>query len=88
MKKVALTVAVLALGLASCAQNDGEANNAIGNDTYAENEADADLNAASNTTENAAGNALDQASNAIENAGEAVENAGEAVGEAAENAAE
>ena len=88
MKKVALTVAVLALGLTACAQNDGEANNAAGNDTYAENEADADLNAAGNTTENAAGNALDQASNAIENAGEAVENAGEAVGEAAENAAE
>lgn len=86
MKKVALTVAVLALGLAACAQNDGEANNAAANDTYAENEADADLNAAANTTENAAGNALDAASNAIENAGEAVENAGEAVGEAADNA--
>ncbi len=86
MKKVALTVAVLALGLAACAQNDGEANNAMANDTYVENEADADLNLASNTTENAAGNALDDASNAIENAGEAVENAGDAVGEAAENA--
>ncbi len=79
MKKVALTVAVLALGLAACAQNDGEANNVLANDTYVENEADADLNLASNTTENAAGNALDDASNAIENAGEAVENAGEAV---------
>lgn len=78
MKTVALTVAVLALGLAACEKNDG-ANNVAANDAYAENAADADLNAASNTTENAAGNALDDASNAIDNAGEAVENAGEAV---------
>ncbi len=88
MKKVALTVAVLALSLAACAQNDGEANNAAANDTYGENEADADLNAAANTTENAAGNALDSATNAVENAGEALENAGEAVEDSAENAAE
>ena len=88
MKKVALTVAVLTLSLAACAQNNGEANNAAANDTYAENEADADLNAAGNTTENAAGNALDSASNAIENAGEALENAGEAVDDTAENTAE
>jgi outer membrane lipoprotein SlyB len=88
MKKVALTVAVLALGLAACAQNNDDANNAAANDTYAENEADADLNAAANTTENAAGNALDAATNAIDNAGEAVENAGEAVEEAADNTAE
>ena len=63
MKTIAVTVAVLALGLAACAQSD-DANNMAANDVY---------------TENAAGNALDTASNAIENAGEAVENAGEAV---------
>ena len=85
MKTVTLTVAVLALGLAACARDDDH-NNAAANDAYAENAADADLNAASNTTENAAENALDQASNAIDNAGEAVENAGEAVEEAADNA--
>lgn len=83
MKKIALTVAVLALGLAACAQ-DGEANNAAANDAYAVNEADGDMNAAVNTSENAAGNALDTASNAIDNATNAVENAGEAVENAAD----
>jgi outer membrane lipoprotein SlyB len=83
MKKVAVTVAVLALGLAGCAQND-ETNNMAANDIYTENAADDDLNLSLNETENAAGNALDEASNAIENASEAVENAGEAVENAAE----
>jgi outer membrane lipoprotein SlyB len=78
MKKIAVTVAVLALGLTACAQSD-DANNMAANDVYTENAADADLNMSLNDTENAAGNALDTASNAIENAGEAVENAGEAV---------
>ena len=78
MKKVAVTVAVLALGLTACAQSD-DANNMATNDVYTENAADADLNMSLNDTENAAGNALDEATNAIENAGEAVENAGEAV---------
>ena len=77
MKKVALTVAVLALGLAAC-------------ETKTENAADA--NAVENTTEadaNAAmtvDNALDAAGNAVDNAGDAVENAGDAVANAAENA--
>jgi hypothetical protein len=84
MKKVAVTVAVLALGLAACAKNDNADNNVAANDTYAENTADADMNAA---TDNAAGNALDAASNAIDNAGAAVENAGDAVENAADNAA-
>jgi len=86
MKTFALTVAVLSLGLAACAKNDGDADNVAANDIYAENAADADLDAASNTTDNAAGNALDQASNAIDNADEAVENAGEAVEDAVDNA--
>jgi outer membrane lipoprotein SlyB len=76
MKKVAVTVAVLALGLAACAKN--EANNMAANDMYAENAAEADMNASMNAEE-AAGNALENASNAIENAGEAVDNAGAAV---------
>jgi outer membrane lipoprotein SlyB len=84
MKKIAVTVAVLALGLAACAKSD-DANNMSANDTYTENAADADTNASMNDAENVAGNALDAASNAIDNAGEAVENAGEAVENAATN---
>lgn len=82
MKKVAVTVAVLALGLAACAKTDNADNNAATNDAYAENAADADMNAA---TDNAAGNALDAASNAIDNASNAVDNAGDAVSNAASN---
>ena len=85
MKKIAVTVAVLALGLAACAKSD-DANNVSANDTYTENAADTDMNASMNDVENVAGNALDAASNAIDNAGEAVENAGEAVENAADNA--
>jgi outer membrane lipoprotein SlyB len=77
MNKVAVTVAVLALGLAACAKND--ANNMAANDMYSENATDTDMNASMNDTENAAGNALDAASNAIDNASSAVENAGDAV---------
>ncbi len=77
MKKVAVTVAVLALGLAACeAQNR---DNAVGNEANVEEAANADTTAATNDAEMAAENALDTASNAIENAGQAVENAGEAV---------
>ena len=83
MKKVAVTVAVLALGLAACAKND--ANNMAANDMYSENAAETDMNAAMTDTENAAGNALDAAGNAIENAGNAVENAGDAVENATTN---
>jgi predicted small secreted protein len=77
MKKVAVTVAVLALGLAACeAQNQ---DNAVGNEANVEEAADADTIVATNDAEMAAENALDTASNAIENAGKAVENAGEVV---------
>ncbi|HET7316183.1 MAG TPA: hypothetical protein VFI88_02010 [Sphingomicrobium sp.] len=77
MKKVAVTVAVLALGLAACAKNN-DADNMTANDMYTENTADTDMNMSINAEE-AASNALDTASNAIDNAGEAVENAGDAV---------
>ena len=77
MKKVALTVAVLALGLAAC---DKKADDAA-NNVAAENAVEADANAALESADNA----LDAAGNAVENAGEAVENAGESVDAAAGN---
>ena len=84
MKKVALTVAVLALGLAACNKNDAD-NNAA-NETAVENNAEYDVNAATNDATTAADNALNAADNALDNAGNAVENAADAVGNAAENA--
>ena len=81
MKKIALTVAVLGLGLAAC-ENRAEENTA--NETAVENEAVTDTNMGVDAA-NAADNALDAAGNAIENAGEAVENAGEAVENATTN---
>ena len=80
MKKVALTVAVLALGLAAC--QDNAPDNNVSDINTIETEAAADVNAA----DNAADNALDAAGNAVEDAGNAVENAGEAMENAAENA--
>jgi predicted small secreted protein len=78
MKKVALTVAVLALGLAACGtKTENAADNAA-----AENAVETDANAAMTVD-----NALDAAGNEVSNAGEAVENAGEAVENAAGNAA-
>jgi|GEM_PF-1510580 len=82
MKTIAVTVAVLALGLAACESRTEEA---VENDTNVENAAEADTNAATNDAANAADNALDSAGNAIEDAGNAVENAGEAVENAADN---
>ena len=80
MKKVALTVAVLALGLAAC--EDTAPDNETSTVNTVETEAASDINAA----DNAADNALDAAGNAIEDAGNSVENAGEAVENATENA--
>ena len=80
MKKVALTVAVLTLGLAAC--QDNAADNEASTVNTIENEAEADVNAA----DLSADNALDAAGNAVEDAGNAVENAGEAVDNAVENA--
>ena len=85
MKKVAVTVAVLALGLAACAKSTDANNDMTANDMYTENAADTDTNVSMDATENAAGNALESAGNAIDNAQEAVENAGEAVENAATN---
>jgi predicted small secreted protein len=76
MKKVAVTVAVLALGLAACQDNAAD-NNASAVNTV-ETEAEADVNNATTAADdalNAAGNAVDDAGNAVENAGDAVENA-------------
>ena len=86
MKKVAVTVAVLALGLAAC--QDNAPDNATSTENTIETEAATDVNASTIDAGNAAENALDAAGNAIDNAGEAVENAAEATGEAADNAAE
>ncbi|MGH6659746.1 MAG: hypothetical protein ACREBP_08155 [Sphingomicrobium sp.] len=80
MKKIAVTVAVLALGLAACTKND--ADNAAVNETAVENAADADVNAATASADNA----LDAAGNAVDAAGNAVENAADAVDDAATNA--
>jgi hypothetical protein len=80
MKKVALTVAVLALGLAACESKTEEAVENVA----VENAVESDVNAA----EVAVDNALDAAGNAVDNAGEAVENAADAAGDAAENAAQ
>jgi hypothetical protein len=83
MKKIAMAVAVLALGLAACAKNN--ANNVAGNDMGTENAATTDMNAATNDTTNAASNALDEASNNLAVASNAVENATVAVNNAASN---
>ena len=80
MKKVALTVAVLALGLAACESKTEEAVENVA----VENAVESDVNAA----EVAVDNALDAAGNAVENTGEAVENAADATADAAENAAQ
>ena len=82
MKKVALTVAVLALGLAACESKTADA---VEN-TSVENAIEADAAAA----DNAVDKALDDAGNAVENTGNAVANTGEAIentAEAADNAA-
>jgi hypothetical protein len=74
MKKVALTVAVLALGLAACQKN---ADNNAANETAVENNADLDVNAATTNADealNAAGNAVDNAGAAVNNASNAVAN--------------
>jgi hypothetical protein len=83
MKKVAVTVAVLALGLAACEARTEE--NATANEVAVENEAVEDVNMGLEDAGNAAENALDAAANAAENTVEAVENASEAVEENAAN---
>ena len=80
MKKVALTVAVLALGLAAC--EDNAPDNATSTVNTVEMEANADTAAAANAVDNA----LDATANATENAANATENAANATENAAENA--
>jgi PBP1b-binding outer membrane lipoprotein LpoB len=78
MMKVAVTVAVLALGLAGCARDDDAANQDMtANEFYTENAAENDLDAT-----NAADNALLNAEQAIENVQDAADNAAEAVEDA------
>ncbi len=72
MKKVALTVAVLGLGLAACQDN------APDNEASAVNTVEMEANADTAAAANAVDNALDATENAVDNAGEAVENAAEA----------
>jgi predicted small secreted protein len=83
MKKIALTVAVLALGLAACHKNYAE-NNAA-NETAVENNAEYDVNAASNDATAVADNALNSAGNDINAAGNAVSNASNTVANATTN---
>ena len=80
MKKVALTVAVLALGLAACESRTADA---VDN-TAVENAVEADAMAADNSVDNA----LDAAGNTTgEDVANSIENGAEATGNAAENAA-
>ncbi len=72
MKKVAVTVAVLALGLAACAKNNAANNDMTSNDMYTENATGADMNAA--TPENVAENALENVQSDAQNAQAAVQN--------------
>ena len=85
MKKIAVTVAVLALGLAAC--QDNAPDNAVSTENTVEMEAETDVNAATTDAGNAADNALDAAGNAIDDAGNAVEGAANTVENAAEDAA-
>ncbi|MEO5578694.1 MAG: circumsporozoite protein [Sphingomicrobium sp.] len=62
MKKIALTVAVLALGLAAC--EDNAADNATSTLNTIETEANADTTAAGNAVDNA----LDATGNTVDNA--------------------
>ena len=62
MKKIAVTVAVLALGLAGC--NKTAADNTVNADTNVENAAEYDVNAATSDSMNAADNSLDAAGKA------------------------
>ncbi|HUG44899.1 MAG TPA: hypothetical protein VMK31_00095 [Sphingomicrobium sp.] len=75
MMKVAVTVAVLALGLAGCARDDEAANDMTANEFSTENVVEDDMNAAASAADNALGNAEE----AIENVQEAADNAAEAV---------
>ncbi len=69
MKKIALTVAVLGLGLAAC--QDNAPDNEVSTVNTVEMEANADTAAAANAVDNA----MDATANAVDNAADATENA-------------
>jgi outer membrane lipoprotein SlyB len=76
MKKVAVTVAVLALGLAACAKNNAANNEMTANESYTENAATTDMNESMNS-EAVATNALENIQGEAQNAQGAVENMAE-----------
>ena len=80
MKKIALTVAVLALGLAAC--QDNAPDNNVSTLNTIETEANADTTAAANSVDNA----MDAAGNAVSNTGNAVSNEAKADNVVANNA--
>ena len=82
MKKVALTVAVLALGLAACGS---KTENAVDNTTV-DNNVEMDANAAMTSTDTAVDNALDATGNTLENGANAIDNAAANTVNAADNA--
>ena len=73
MKKVALTVAVLALGLAACQDNAPDNNTSTLNTI--ETEANADTTAAANSVDNALDATANAADNAVVTENEAAANA-------------
>ena len=79
MKTFAVTVAVLALGLAACQKNDADGTN----ETAVEANAEYDVNMATNDAAMATENGLEAADNALANAANSVENASDAVENAA-----
>ena len=81
MKKVALTVAVLALGLAACQDNAPTTTPASRTPSRTRPKP-----TSTPLTDDCRRTPLDAAGNAVENAGNAVENAGDAVENAADNA--
>ncbi len=68
MKKIALTVAVLGLGLAAC--QDNAPDNEVSTVNTVEMEANADTAAAANAVDNA----MDATANAVDNTANAVDN--------------
>ncbi len=80
MKKIALTVAVLGLGLAAC--QDNAPDNEVSTVNTIEMEANADTAAAANAVDNA----MDATANAVDNTANAVDNAADSTENAADNA--
>jgi hypothetical protein len=73
MKKIALTVAVLGLGLAAC--QDNAPDNAVSTENTIETEAASDVNSVGNDLTATADNALDAAGNGVDAAGNVADDA-------------